>query len=346
MAIDRKRPSLDDVAELAGVSRSTASLVLNGAPGPGAASRAAVTDAAARLNYRPDRSARSLASGRSRLIGVLFSTRDSFHADLIDEIYPAAETRGYEVVLSAVVPGRNEQRAFDALVDSRCAAVIQLGSAHPGDRGFTYPVPTVAVGWRSDNPLVDSVRTADAVGTGAAVDHLVGLGHKDILHIDAGRRAGSTERRRGYRTAMRVHGLTDYIRIARGDYTEDRGVRVVEQLLAADDLPTAIVAANDRTAHGALDTLRRAGIRVPDDVSVIGYDDSLISRLSHVDLSTVRQDAASMATAAVDAAVSRIDDGRTDQRELLLEPLLLERATTAVASDRRLLRTGTDRIGP
>lgn len=325
-----RRPSLSDVAALAGVSRSTASLVLRNAPGPGVASRKAVQDAAASLNYRPDRSARALALGRSQLLGVLFSTRDSFHADLIDEIYPAAEACGYEVVLSGVVPGRDEKRAMDALLDSRCGAIIQLGSETPADMAPNSSVPIVAVGWRSLDPSTDSVRTADASGIADAVSHLVGLGHRDILFIGAGRRAGSAERRRGYRTAMRIAGLSEQIRILEGDYTEEAAMRLCERLLADGDLPTAIVAANDRTAVGAIDTLRRAGITVPDDVSIVGYDDSYISRMSHLDLTTVRQDAASMARSAISAVVERLEEGRSSTLDLRHEPRLVVRSTTAI----------------
>jgi DNA-binding LacI/PurR family transcriptional regulator len=329
-----RRPSLSDVAALAGVSRSTASLVIRNAPGPGFASREAVTRAAAELNYRPDRSARALAAGRSRLLGVVFTTRDSFHADLIDAIYPAAEFAGYEVVLSAVVPGRDSGRAVESLVDSRCDGIIELGIEGPSrvvDPELAEPLPIVAVGWHAKGD-VDSVRTADDVAMALAVDHLVGLGHRSIAHVDGARRPGSAARRRGYRSAMRRHGLVEEIRILPGDYTEISGLRAGNDLLAAEaPRPTAVIAANDRSAVGLLDALRRAGVLVPEDVSVVGYDDSHLARMSHIELTTVRQDATRMAELAVDAAVGRLEKGRTDAVDLILDPLLVVRSTSGVA---------------
>jgi len=333
-----KRPTLNDVAARAGVSKASASLVIRNAPGPSAATRERVHRAAAELRYRPDPTAQVLRRHRGRLLGVTLNARDPFHADLIDAIYPAAEQLGYEVVLSATTPTRAEGKAVEALVGSRCEGLILLGSAATSKQltALGERLTVVVVGRRASGSPVDAVRTADEKGMRQAVDHLVSLGHRRIVHVDGGRGAGATQRRRGYRSAMRDHGLGDAMHIIPGNHTEESGGQAARALLQDDDLPTAVLASNDRCACGVLDAFIRAGIDVPGDVSIVGYDDSQLSRLTHINLSTVRQDAEQMAQLAVRAAAERLDDGRVTPRDIVLIPQLVVRGTTGPA--RRLGR--------
>jgi DNA-binding LacI/PurR family transcriptional regulator len=328
-----RRPTLGDVAERAGVSRSTASLVIRQAPGPGAESRERVLRAAAELDYRPDLAAQALRRQRSRLLGVLFTARDPFHADLMESIYPTAEALRYDVVLSAVAATRDEAKAVEALIASRCEALILLTPTADVTHlaALARRLPVVSVNPRVTGAPVDNVRSADGDGARQAVDHLVGLGHRDIVHVDGGRRPGAADRRRGYRSAMRRHGLDAEVRVVTGDETEVSGARAVEALLDADDLPTAVFAFNDRCAIGVLESLRRHGIDVPGRVSVVGYDDSLPARWAHIDLTTVRQDAGRMAELAVRAAAEQLDDGRRDPQDIRLQPELVARGTTGPA---------------
>src|SRR4051794_22549264 len=127
-----RRITLADVASRAGVSKSLASLVIRDAPGPGAASRAAVQQAAAELGYQPDPTAKLLRQQRSRMLGVVFDPGDPFHADLLEELYPAAERDGYELLLGARVASRAEDRAVDGLLRSRCEGLILLGTQVAG----------------------------------------------------------------------------------------------------------------------------------------------------------------------------------------------------------------------
>src|SRR4029453_5444589 len=125
------------------------------------------------------------------------------------------------------------------------------------------------------------------------VDHLVAVGHRRIAHVDGGRAPGAADRRRGYRQAMRRYGLDTEARVFRGGPTEDDGAAAARALLdpPAGRRPTAVTVFNDRCATGVLDVLHRAGLAVPHDISVIGYDDSGLARLSHVDITTVATDA-------------------------------------------------------
>lgn len=156
---------------------------------------------------------------------------------------------------------------------------------------------------------VDVVRAADDDGLRQVVDHLVALGHERIAHVDGGRAAGAAERRRGYREALRRHGLTQHERVLPGGLSEEHGVAAARDLLDGPALPTAVTVFNDRCALGVLDTLSRAGLRVPEDVSVAGYDDSRLARLAHVALTSVDQDAPRLARLAVERAAAGGGDG-------------------------------------
>ena len=184
-----QRPRLDDVAAAAGVSTATVSLVLRGVAGPSAATRERVLEEASRLGYRPDRAASLLASRRSRLIGVVMDIANPFHAQLVEDVQEAAEHQGYDVVLSAVTRGRDERRAIETLLDSRCEALVLLGPQAPAEQlaALDRQLPVVALGRPVPSANVDVVRAADDEGVALAVDHLAGLGHRHITYIDGGR---------------------------------------------------------------------------------------------------------------------------------------------------------------
>lgn len=326
-----QRPRLEDVAARVGVSTASVSLVLRGAPGPSAATRERVLEAAAELGYRADRTASMLARRRRHLLGLMLDVRNPFHAELAEEIQDEADRAGYEVVLSTLTRGRNEDRAIETLLDFRCEALILLGPDAPARAlgKLAAQVPVVAIGRRVGDPAVDAVRTADGAGVGEALAHLIGLGHERIAFVDGGRGVVAAARRRGYQTAMRRAGLGGLIQIIPGDHTEEGGGRAGRLLAAAAERPTGVVASNDRCAVGLLDALVRAGLDVPRDISIVGYDDSTLARLAHIDLTTVNQDAPAQARHAVAAAVSRLDEARTERREVVLRPRLVVRGTTA-----------------
>lgn len=325
-----RRPRLADVAAGAGVSTATVSLVLRGVAGPSEETRRRVLDAAATLGYRPDRTASSLARRRSGLLGVLLDVRNPFHAELVQDLDVVAQRAGYDVVLSTLTRARDESAAAETLLDFRCEALVLLGSEAPVERlaELDASLPTVVVGRRLRPLVADVVRSADGAGVGQAVDHLVDLGHADVVFVDGGSGTIASDRRRGYRAAMRRRGLDARARVLDGDQTEGAGVRAAEALLAEVPLPTAVVTFNDRSAVGLLDTFSRAGVRVPEAVSVVGYDDSPQSRWAHIELTTVSQEAPLQAERAVTAAVERLA-GRQEPREVVLDPRLVVRGTTA-----------------
>ncbi|MFI5793113.1 LacI family DNA-binding transcriptional regulator [Streptomyces sp. NPDC051677] len=327
------RPRLEDVAARVGVSTASVSLVLRGVPGPSERTRQRVLKAAADLGYRPDRTASALASRRSRLLGVMIDVHSPFHAELVEHLYTAAGEVGYDLVLSTQTRTRDESTAVETLLAFRCEALILLGPVAPASvlADLDRRAPVISVGRRITGADLDVVRSADDDGVGQIVDHLVGLGHRAIAYVDGGKGVIATDRRRGYRGAMRRHGLDGQIRTLRGDHTEEAGEKAGRQLLDAGELPSAVAAYNDRSAIGLLTAFRGAGVDVPGAVSVVGYDDDTLSRLSCFNLTTVSQNAEEQARRAVAAAVERLDQGRGAPRESVLAPSLVVRGTTAPA---------------
>jgi len=323
-----------DVAARAGVSRTLVSFILDGKPGASDETRRRVLGVAEELGYRPDAAARLLAQGRSRTMGVMTDIRQLFQAELVTGIYSAAERLGYEVLLSANLPGRTESAVVDSLLSHRCGALILLGpnaTAHEL-RELASRVPVVVVCRRlsgvPDDSALATVRTNDAKGIRLAIGYLVELGHRAIHHVDGGDDPGSADRRRAYKSAMRAHGLGDEITVIPGAHNEDAGAVAARAMLAAPVLPTAVLAGNDRCALGVLDVFTRAGVDIPGDVSLMGYDDSRLSENPRIDLTTIHQDAPELARNAVDLAV-RMLSGDASAADIVLEPRLVIRGTTA-----------------
>ncbi|SEF01405.1 DNA-binding transcriptional regulator, LacI/PurR family [Streptomyces sp. 3213] len=328
-----------DVAEKAGVSRALVSIIFRNQPGASEETRQRVLRVADEIGYRPDSAARLLARGRSRTLGVMFTVHQPFHTDLIEGIYAEGERLGYEVLLSGATPGRSEQKAVEALLSHRCEAVVLLGSfAEPSFlEELGRRTVAVSVSRRVPHAHVDFVHSAEGKGIRQAMDHLVESGHRRIVHIDGGSGPGSADRRRAYRAAMRRHGLESEARVVPGDHTERSGIETGRLLLAERDegqpLPTAVLAGNDRCAMGLLMSLTRAGVEVPRDMSVVGYDDSHLSHLMPIGLTTVRQDAGLMAEYAVRFAVERLEKPELEPREAVLDPKLVIRGSSGPAPE-------------
>lgn len=323
-----------DVAERAGVSRTLVSFILDGKPGASDETRQRVLAIADEIGYRPDSAARLLAQGRSRTLGVMSDIRQLFEAELVTHIYPAAEHLGYEVLLSANLPDRSEAAVTESLLSHRCGALILLGPKADDEffAGLASRVPVVVAcrrltGLHGESPLA-TVRTNDAKGIRQAVDYLVGLGHRSIHHVDGGKDPGSADRLRAYRAAMRAHGLAEEIAVIAGAHNEEAGAAAARAMLAAPALPTAVLAGNDRCALGILDVFTRAGVDVPGQVSLMGYDDSRLSENPRIDLTTIHQDAHEIARNAVELAVQMLVDGPSRASDVVLEPTLIVRGTT------------------
>ncbi|MBD0322608.1 MAG: LacI family DNA-binding transcriptional regulator [Aldersonia sp.] len=325
---------MQDIADRVGVSKALVSLVFRKAPGPSDETRQRVFAAADELGYRVNRTAALLSARRSHLIGVMTDVRSPFQAEMVEYLVEAADKAGYEVVLGARTPTHGERRVIDTLLDFRCEGLVLIGSESSSGQlaALGERLPTVIVGRRINASSLDVVRAADGRVIAAVVDHLVGLGHRRILHVAGGAGVIGADRRKGYQRGMRRHGLEYAASVIEVEMTETGGTAAATTILAADELPTAVVCVNDRVAVGVLDALQRAGVSVPGDVSVAGYDDSILAQLGHIDLTSVSQEPREQAFRAIDAVVQRLDGGRAEPISAVLNPRLVVRGTTGPAA--------------
>ena len=324
---------MEDVAARAGVSRALVSLVMRDSPKVSEHRRQAVLAAAAELGYSPHVMARALASRTSTVLGVMVSDlRNAFFAEVVEGLDAAARAEGFEIILNS--GGRSparERSALRSLLSFRPAGVVLLSPVLPASaiEEAAAQCPMVLVSRTSRLSTVDTVNDDGEAGAALAVDHLVGLGHRRIAHLDGGGAATAAARRKGYRAAMRGHGLPELV--LPSEHTDVAGEKAVRELLATvapAELPTALLAGNDFNAVGAISALEEAGLRVPRDVSVVGYDNTSLAALKHVSLTTVDQPRSEMGRLAVEALLERVRGARSEPVRHQLHPSLVVRATT------------------
>lgn len=329
------RPTMADVAREAGVSRALVSLVFRDMPNVSEQRRAGVLAAADRLGYRMDASARRMRSRRSGVIGVVISDlHNPVFAEIVDGIRDRAEVLGQQLLFAVGdrQSGR-ERAAIETLLQHRPDGMIVGGSQGPPASVISAAaeVPLVLLGRTIRDPNIDCFTVDEVLGARLAVEHLVGLGHRRIVHVDGGRGGGSADRRSGYRRAMAQLGLGAEVRVVPGAFTEEAGHAASRTMLAWDRRPSAVFAANDLVALGIIEGLRLAGVEVPGDVSVVGFDDTIFARLNVVNLTTVAVARRVNGAHALDALMERIVGSRTVPMSFVAEPHLVVRGTTAVA---------------
>ncbi|MEU9336848.1 LacI family DNA-binding transcriptional regulator [Streptomyces sp. NPDC048290] len=311
------RPTLEEVAARAGVGRGTVSRVINGSPRVSDATRAAVEAAVAELGYVPNTAARALAANRTDAIALVVpepETRffaEPYFSDMLRGV--GAELAETEMQLLLIFAGSDRERARLAqyLAAHRVDGVL-LVSVHADDPLpdllAELEIPAVISGPRSAAEALPSVDSDNYGGARSAVEHLLARGRTRIAHI-TGRLDvyGAQRRLDGYRDALRETGRPpDELLVEQGDFTEDGGARAMAALLARRPDLDAVFAASDVTAAGARQVLRESGRRIPDDVALVGYDDSAIARHMDPPLTSVRQPIEEMGRSMIDLLLTEI----------------------------------------
>lgn len=312
MANPPHRPAtMRDVALRAGVSRSLVSTVFRGVPGASPSTRARVLEAASDLGYRPDERARQLRSHQNTLIGVTLTATQPFHVALVELLHDAVELGGFELSITLSSDTRTLERATDGLLAQRCAAMVLVGPTAPDDEicalaGSAAGVPVIVADRRIDAPHLDAVRIDDTAALRQLVGHLVGLGHREIAYASGTGYVSADPRLDGYLAAMAEIGLSDRARVIETGGTAREGAAAAMHLLGGGRLPTAIVAYNDRVACGVIDVLWRNHVRVPQDISVVGFDNIAEAAMPHMDITTIEQRPEDLTGAIVDLLLHRL----------------------------------------
>lgn len=287
--------TIEMVAQLAGVSPSTISRILNGTAVVSDVKQQAVKDAIAKLGYVPNPVARGLAGGRTYSIGVITQTIDSpFYGTSLRGIEEELDPAGYNpLFVSAHWDAAAEARCIDVLRSRRVDGIIVLTGRLTDQalKACAKHLPVVVTGRTLKGPGLFSMDFDNFVGGQMATEHLIELGHRRIALITGDpEHPDSIERMRGYRAALDKAGIAyDPALVIEGDYNEGSGLRAAEQMLDSGLAFTAIFAANDQMASGAVLGLHRKGVRVPQDVSIVGFDDLATSPYAVPPLSTIHQ---------------------------------------------------------
>jgi len=336
-----RRPTIRDVAERAGVSKSLVSLVMRGEPLVREDKRRRVQQAVAELGYRTNWAARSLSAVRSGAVGVLAADlRNPWSMDVVEAVGQALEEARLTTLLtSAVLPSRAaggrrlDVGVIGALRDLRVDALLVVGSVpdRPRLAEEAGDLPVVVVGARAEGlDRADAVRSDDAAGMGLVVDHLVARGHRRIAHLGGAGGAVAGERAAGYRAAMARHGLAGELLVQECDFSEDGGYAAAAALLGGRPV-TALAAVNDLAAVGAMSAAADAGVDLPDGLAVTGYDDTFLAELRQISLTSVNPDSAGMGALAARCLLERMASPDSPGVEHLVAPRLVVRASSAQA---------------
>jgi len=330
-----KPVSIKDIARAAGVSHSTVSRALAGSSLVAPETKRRIQHIAREMGYTPSAIARGLVTKRTDTIGLVVTTiTDPFIAQVVRGVEETALDNGYSVILcDCNAEPERELAGVRILREKRVDAII-VASSRVGSLYVPLleelGIPVVLINNQQEGRYVHSVRTDDLAGGRLVGEYLVSLGHRRIAYIGGPSDAhASLERLEGCRAALREHGLdiaTD--RILPGDGRTGGGQAGVNLLLQRSPHPTAIFCYNDVTAIGALRAIKSAGLRVPDDLSIVGYDDIAFAAFVDPPLTTVAQAKHTLGQRAMRLALNLLDE-QEETGDVVLTPLLVERASCA-----------------
>lgn len=348
--MSKSRPTIYDVAREAGVSKSLVSLVLRGGTNVSTESRHTVQQAMEKLHYQPSRAASDLAAKDTRLIVTLIDDyANPWFVDLLRGFDQVLTPAGYRISVLDSLTTRNAPRSTpghplgeippdtptnplpnalpNALSMRPTGIVIACDLPDLPPAGTTPPFVIAGTRITSAEPA-DTVANDDFRGARLATGHLLGLGHRSIAHLSVTGGAGE-RRREGYIQTMREHGQLPLATPYRGPATEHAGYLSALKLLQGNPQVTAIFAANDVMAIGALGAARELGLEVPGRLSVVGYDNTALAQTRLINLTTVDDDSVGVGLNAARLLLTKLDDETPGPVQHTLEPTLIERGTCA-----------------
>lgn len=312
-----ERLTIQDIARLAGVSKATVSRVLNQKPDVDPETRQRILRIMAEQGFVPSITASGLAGGRTRMVGVLVpSLTWQFIPEILQGVAEIIENSSYELLLYSISPNKDRVAAIDRILDTKLTAgllVIVPGQALPRlQQLHEEGTPVVVIDDQHLPANLPWVGADNRLGAYHAVRHLINLGHRRIAHIQGpSSYQCSHERYQGYAQALLEAGLMpDPKLIVQGDFEIASGRACARQLLALEERPTAIFAANDNMAWGVLEVAEDARLRVPDDLAVVGFDDTVPSSHKRPPLTTVRQPFQEMGQRAAEVLLWLVDSPR------------------------------------
>jgi DNA-binding LacI/PurR family transcriptional regulator len=330
-----KRISIKDIAVAAGVSHSTVSRALEKSPLVRQETAENIQRIAQQMGYRVSAIARGLATNRTRTIGVVVTTiADPFVGEVVSGIEEAANEHGYSVFLanSNAEPER-EINVVHSFEERRVEGIVVTASRV----GALYipmlsemRVPVVLINNQRPGEFVHSVMIANVAASREATSHLIGLGHRRIAYLgDQFGYQSDTERFAGYREALEQADLPFQPGlVVHADGRPEGAMQAMERLLALPQLPTAVFCYNDMSALGALKRIRLSGLRVPDDISLVGFDDLFLAQYTDPPLTTVRQPKHYMGRLAMETLL-RLLSGSTSEENVKVPGELVIRESTA-----------------
>jgi len=333
-----KTPDIRTVAALAKVSIATVSRTINGSPAVSERLSKRVWLAIKQLNYFPNTHARSLVSGRSRILGIIVENiTNPFFPELIQSFEEIAVAHGYEILVSSsnsdpAVLTNCVRRMLERKVEG--VAVLTFGEEEPVlNELVNRDIPMVLAEFKLDDPKTSTILLDYTTGIHAAVKHLADLGHRRIAFLSGPRVLHSAvTRENDYRTAMEAAGLATQKKwVVECDHTLKGGMGGYGQLKALSTRPSAILCSNDMTAIGVLRAAYTDGLRVPQDLSVVGLDDIDFAEFTLPPLTTIRLSRVELARAAFEALRLQVEDADNPkmQREFLVSTSLVVRGSTA-----------------
>jgi LacI family transcriptional regulator len=325
--------TIKDVAREAGVSVATVSRVWNDADFVSPETRQRVAEVAARLGYSPHGAARSLITRTTFALGVLLpDLYGEFFSEIIRGIDHVAQAAGYHILVSSSHESKDEIDAALRSMRGRVDGMIIMSSDLEAQRtlhALQGSFPVVLLNGGAEAKAFDTITLENHEGAREMTRHLVARGHRRIAMISGPQRNyDAAERLRGYGTALSENGIeVEKSLIVQGDFSELSGHRAVEQLLALESRPTAIFAANDSMAIGALSALRENNLRVPEDMAVAGFDDIPLARYMNPPLSTVHVDISQLGERAAALLLLSLQKGLRTHEHLQLSTTLVIRAS-------------------